>query len=619
MEPRFGHDFSQVRVYTDRLAAESAEDIHALAYTAGQNIVFGAGQYAPDTSRGKRLLAHELAHTLQQGGRMPVIRRQTSEFSVTGLYENRGEPRETNFVYFDLARPTPADNPPESALDSAEEDKVENKARQAVAANDQEISLYGYASEEGGTSVNTPLIERRLNAVQNVLIREGFQPPRTVNRQHRLGCSAGKYGYRFWRVIEMQRGRGTSTRRCTSQPAACSATRAAALETIRSTAHRFIVGPNGAIARLDRYIQNQTSEPAVATALDRYFDNNHSVQTANDVRARVDAIRVFLEALAPSGTASFQCGTMNEPTCYTGSPASASHSQQNVTICPTYFSDPEYNVIQEEILIHESSHACGMPTQDRAYQRERVILLISTQQALANAQSITNFIMEMNNRAQALGPEHSDQVSSCPTQRHEDLIREALAWAQRWNSYALFGTAQTYGDAANTAFMAPNIIAHFGRADRAAIAGIYDRYRAMYKWFKEFYAIRCVPPCLATRRVNWTLTRPASPSGGGPLPQPTTSGSSPSSSTGTAFPANSTPTPTASPSVTPTPTSAPATATPAGTIDVCPQFFDLRTPNERIIEMYSGLAEHMPGVSRSRARSYALLAYDYKTKAWGVP
>jgi hypothetical protein len=68
MEPRFGYDFSQVRVHTDRRAAESAESIHALAYTAGQDIVFSHNTYAPSTHHGRELLAHELAHTIQQRG-----------------------------------------------------------------------------------------------------------------------------------------------------------------------------------------------------------------------------------------------------------------------------------------------------------------------------------------------------------------------------------------------------------------------------------------------------------------------------------------------------------------------------------------------------------------------
>jgi uncharacterized protein DUF4157 len=68
MEPRFGHDFSNVRVHTDTRAAQSAQAVNALAYTVGRDVVFGAGQYAPGTVRGSQLLAHELTHVVQQAG-----------------------------------------------------------------------------------------------------------------------------------------------------------------------------------------------------------------------------------------------------------------------------------------------------------------------------------------------------------------------------------------------------------------------------------------------------------------------------------------------------------------------------------------------------------------------
>lgn len=65
MEQRFGHDFSEVRVHSDAAANQSAREVNAYAYAAGPNIVFGAGQFAPGTREGRRLIAHELAHTVQ--------------------------------------------------------------------------------------------------------------------------------------------------------------------------------------------------------------------------------------------------------------------------------------------------------------------------------------------------------------------------------------------------------------------------------------------------------------------------------------------------------------------------------------------------------------------------
>jgi hypothetical protein len=66
MESRFGHDFSSVRIHTDDHAAASARDVSANAYTVGSSIVFNQGKYQPHTPIGRKLLAHELAHVVQQ-------------------------------------------------------------------------------------------------------------------------------------------------------------------------------------------------------------------------------------------------------------------------------------------------------------------------------------------------------------------------------------------------------------------------------------------------------------------------------------------------------------------------------------------------------------------------
>jgi hypothetical protein len=78
VEPRFGRDFSNVRVHTDARAAESAHMVEARAYTVGSHLVFASGEYRPQTSHGRHLLAHELAHVLQQGKAGRTLRRQAA-------------------------------------------------------------------------------------------------------------------------------------------------------------------------------------------------------------------------------------------------------------------------------------------------------------------------------------------------------------------------------------------------------------------------------------------------------------------------------------------------------------------------------------------------------------
>jgi len=77
-EPRFGYDFSKVRTHTDGTAASAARSIGATAFAVGQNIAFGAGQFRPGTAEGRKLIAHELAHVVQQGAGVGPVRRQSS-------------------------------------------------------------------------------------------------------------------------------------------------------------------------------------------------------------------------------------------------------------------------------------------------------------------------------------------------------------------------------------------------------------------------------------------------------------------------------------------------------------------------------------------------------------
>jgi uncharacterized protein DUF4157 len=71
VETRFGHDFSSVRVHSDAAAARSAADVGAAAYTVGEHVVFGEDRFRPQSAEGRRLLAHELAHVVQQNGPVP--------------------------------------------------------------------------------------------------------------------------------------------------------------------------------------------------------------------------------------------------------------------------------------------------------------------------------------------------------------------------------------------------------------------------------------------------------------------------------------------------------------------------------------------------------------------
>ena len=76
MEGRFGHDFADVRIHTDAAAADSAQTVNAHAYTVGHEIVFDSGRHSPTTAKGRRLIAHELTHVVQQSrGGLDLLQR----------------------------------------------------------------------------------------------------------------------------------------------------------------------------------------------------------------------------------------------------------------------------------------------------------------------------------------------------------------------------------------------------------------------------------------------------------------------------------------------------------------------------------------------------------------
>jgi len=89
-EPRFGRDFSGVKIHTGPRAGQLARSINARAFTRGRDIVFGSGEYSPASPDGKRLLGHELTHVLQQNSRhsvTPALQRKVRVVSGTGIHQ----------------------------------------------------------------------------------------------------------------------------------------------------------------------------------------------------------------------------------------------------------------------------------------------------------------------------------------------------------------------------------------------------------------------------------------------------------------------------------------------------------------------------------------------------
>jgi outer membrane protein OmpA-like peptidoglycan-associated protein len=174
MEPILGQDLSQVRVHTDAEAAASAEAVNALAYTAGQDIVFGAGQYAPETSEGRELLTHELGHAVEQGSAGAELGAAIMRAPKSGtadppslLASTIPAPSVMRVGGMILATVYFGQN--DFLMDAANFTAVEKLADELGFMVKPTIAVDGYASSEGTKEYNLHLSDMRRQAVIAIL------------------------------------------------------------------------------------------------------------------------------------------------------------------------------------------------------------------------------------------------------------------------------------------------------------------------------------------------------------------------------------------------------------------------------------------------------------------
>jgi len=167
MEPRFGHDFGSVRVHSDSQAARAANSVHALAYTLGRDIYFASGQFAPESAGGKRLLAHELTHVVQQAGHDTadnVVQRACNTAicpTPTDCILISKSPTGTRYLFVKGS----------DEFEAGEKARLETAARALpVGAT---VDILGMASSDGGADFNERLSCHRADAAAAVFAAAG--------------------------------------------------------------------------------------------------------------------------------------------------------------------------------------------------------------------------------------------------------------------------------------------------------------------------------------------------------------------------------------------------------------------------------------------------------------
>jgi hypothetical protein len=366
-EGRLGRDFSDVRIHADHSAAASARAVDALAYTSGPHIVFGAGQYETRSERGRRLLAHELTHVVQQ--------RTAPVFGGINV---------------------PGDAAEHEAARNARH--LETAAVMSFSARPSVISRQSTGTDDDTT----------------VTVTAPASPPACTLDQHRVIEPA---------VTEAQRWLTTA---------------AAALGSFASA-------------------PADSSNDAARAALRRHF-NTADPAIATRVQGRLETINTDLTGRDPFTA---ECHSAADPSC-TNSGAYVPGTNHNMVVfCPDFFSTTN-TTWQAGTLIHEMAHALvGLDISDRAYAADRVRPLLSTAEALDNAESHTQLAQELGTGRVAGPMAPEDEVEECPAATGP-LIREAIARAQRWNRDAEVVTVDT--NPAMVTDNAPFLTTHLGNA-----------------------------------------------------------------------------------------------------------------------------------------------------------
>jgi hypothetical protein len=409
-EPRFGVDFSRVRVHTGPEAGETAEAINAKAFTTGKDVVFGAGQFAPGTARGNHLLAHELTHVVQQGAASGSehVQRDANDFRVRGRYSPSAG-RLANWAFFEWAGHNLGSH----------QARVEAFAGTVT----NPVTLYGYASEEGSGTYNDSLVDRRMNEVESVLLGRGV----VVTAKHRrTAASAELIDYRRWRAVEMVEGAGSSIPDCTIAGAdriSFTPAEAGTFTTIREDAKDKIDSALGDLA---------AAPPTAATIahVTRLFGAGASLPA---IHANLTKIRTELLAITPSRR---QKGTECNSTCRAGAIAYYSRSRADYTFCERWFNMSSSNN-QARNLIHEAAH--GTPTLhtiDYSYRWERMIEHLGDLEpasALDNSDSYSLLVMLLNGVSSVGGfPPPPDVFAGSMTSTQVDKTRRAIMYMQNW-------------------------------------------------------------------------------------------------------------------------------------------------------------------------------------------
>jgi hypothetical protein len=459
-EERFGADFGAVRVHTGKRAARLAAALDARAFALERDLVFGAGEYQPDSGAGRRLLAHELAHTLQPprvADATPIRRRVSPAF---GRIRDNLTYGLTDWKIF------------------------ESEAHEVLmilkALNDQDLRDTVRAMEAEG------LVGRLFG---NVSEEDQDKEVATLERIHNM---------RVHREVERVGGRRV-TREIVGP---CPPARRRAVESKVTATQEWSRAAREAI---DDFLADPRGHAPTAALLDRHFlhQRNAGALAEPQILAHARTIRDnFRLTEVQANPFTNVCASPFDPLCRALAAAYVSRRARTVTFCESFFRSNEH--WQTFILLHELVHVYA-GVRDRGYGNERIFAYLSPADAINNADSYALFAVDVrgvHGGAAALRQPPRDSVSDCSAPEEREL-RRRFAFAARMvtNALNVIGNPRTGGAEAET---------YFKTRDRSKLRRVIDRFKKIDEKFDEGVNFECESGCDAgvigyRRRWGWTV------------------------------------------------------------------------------------------------------------------
>ena len=522
-EPRLGADLSDVRIHTGGDADASARSVNALAFTFGRDIAFRDGQFAPDTHPGRRLLAHELAHVVQQNsgivGTQRVQRAPApttaagSDFDVVGKSSDTAT--DLSRIHFDKNS---------DVVDSDEETKLKT-------FNSGELTLRAFQSEEETVG----LAAKRAANVKSALTSPGIGHPDPAKIHETVVGPTSQVDYRAARVVEIVRAGAKATKgKCPTSPKLADMA-VACVNVGRSAPYRAaLASARSAIAKSREMLKTDAGKgtPTAAT-LDIVKKKFAKSSNADKVRTKLGEIDSFLAKIA----AITECHNECDSDC--NSPAYWDPGRKIMVLCPDFdsFTTPG----QAGLVMHEATH--GTPTiqsDDLGYSSDRIIDFLDEAHAFKNTDSYTTLVRDLTGTAGFIDPVPADALSGFTTRtiggvvvQEQDLVKKAEALAEKWCIWVYQDLEFLYGGirAAISASGGPKPLdgyfkevmkglhTNFGltdetlpptMADQQAVAGLQDKYQRF--GIKVFGPPLTVKPTPGTDTA-WGASAPDIPGG----------------------------------------------------------------------------------------------------------